>query len=59
VEDIGEEEIQSIEGEINQVHGETQMQWMWIGEEEEIEHTMYVESRAIWPKIIGKGTREG
>jgi len=33
------------------------MQWMWIGEEEEIGHAMYVESRAIWSKIVGKGTR--
>ena len=57
--DIGKEEIQSIEGEINQVHGETQMQWMWIGEEEEIGCAMYVESGAIWPKIVRKGTKGG
>jgi len=31
---------------------------MWIGEEEEIGHAMYVESGAIWPKIVGKGTRK-
>jgi len=57
VEDIGEEEIQSIEREINWVHRETQTQQMWIGEEKEIGHAMYVESGAIWPKIVGKGTR--
>ena len=57
MEDIGEKEIQSIEGEINWVYEETQTQWMWIGEEEKIGRTMYVESGAIWPKIVGKGTR--
>ena len=30
------------------------MQWMLIEEEEEIEHAMYMESGAIWPKTIGK-----
>jgi len=24
-----------------------------------IEHAMYVESGAIWPKIVGKDTKEG
>jgi len=47
VKDIGKEEIQSIEGEINWVHEETQMQWIWIGEEEEIGRVMYAESGAI------------
>ena len=59
MEDIRKEKIQSIEGKINRVHKETQMQWIWIREEEEIGYAMYVESGAIWPKIIGKGTRGG
>jgi len=32
---------------------------MWIEEEEEIGHVTYVESGAIWPKIVGKGTKGG
>ena len=47
-----------IEKEVKWVQGETQMQWIWIGEEEEIGHATYVESRAIWPKITRKGTME-
>ena len=35
------------------------MQWTWIEEKEEIGHTTYVGSGAIWPKIVGKDTREG
>jgi len=31
---------------------------MWIGEEEGTGHAMYVESGAIWPKIVRKDTRE-
>ena len=54
-----EEEIRSIEGKFKWVQGETQMQWTWIEEEKEIGHAMYAGSGAIWPKIVGKDTREG
>jgi len=36
-----------IERELKQVQGETQMQWMWIEEEEEIERATYMENEAI------------
>jgi len=51
-------ETQLIEGELKQIQGETQTQWMWI-EEEEIRCTMCVENGAIWPKIAGKDIGEG
>jgi len=41
------------------VQGETQIQWMWTGEEEGTEHAMYVGSGAIWPKTAGKDIRGG
>jgi len=31
---------------------------MLIGEERETEHAMCVESRAIWPKTVGKERQE-
>ena len=34
------------------------MQWMLIEEEREIERTMCVGSRAIWPKTVGKEKEE-
>jgi len=34
------------------------MQRRWTEEEKEIEHTLYVESGAIWPKIVGKEKEE-
>ena len=35
------------------------MQWMLIEKEKEIEYAMYVGSRAIWPKTVGKKREEG
>jgi len=35
------------------------MQWMWTKEEKEIGSAMCVGSRAIWPKIAGKGGKRG
>jgi len=40
---------------IKWVQEETQMQWIWTKEGEEIGPAMCVKSRAIWPKIAGKG----
>jgi len=34
------------------------MQWILIGEEREIEHTICLESRAIWPKTTGRRRKE-
>jgi len=47
-------EIQATEEETNQVHRETRMQWTLIEKEGEIEHTITVESGAIWLGIVGK-----
>ena len=58
MEEIREEEIQSVEEEINQVYRETQMQWTLTGEEERIEHAIIVESLATWPGIVGKETKQ-
>ena len=34
------------------------MQWMLIGKKGEIGCTLYIESGAIWPKIVGKERKE-
>ena len=54
-------EIHLAEEELRGVQGETQMQWMWIGEQRGIECAMYAENGTIWPRIAGKGRtgREG
>ena len=54
-----EQEVKTLEEEHktikeNRDQEETPMQWMLIEEEGEIEHAMYMESGAIWPKTIGK-----
>jgi len=53
-EDTEGEEIQATEEETNRIHGETLMQWILIGGEEEIEHAITVESGAIWPGTVGR-----
>ena len=47
VEKIGEEEEIRLEEDIKQVHGETQMQWMLIEEEEGIGRVITMGSLAI------------
>ena len=49
--DTGEEDL---EEDIKQVYRETQMQWMLIEKEREIECAIIVKSLAIWPKIVGR-----
>jgi len=57
VEKIGEEEKIRLEEDIKRVHGETQMQWMSIEEEEGIGRVITVGSLAIWPETVGKEIR--
>jgi len=58
VEEIGEEKEIRLEEDIKQVHGETQMQWISIEEEERIGRVITVGSLAIWPETVGKGIRQ-
>jgi len=58
VEEIGEEKEIRLEEDIKRVHGETQMQWISIEEEERIGRVITVGSLAIWPETVGKGIRQ-
>jgi len=58
VEEIGEEKEIRLEEDIKWVHGETQMQWISIEEEERIGRVITVGSLAIWPETVGKGIRQ-
>jgi len=58
VEEIGEEKEIRLEEDIKRVHGETQMQWISIEEEEGIGRVITVGSLAIWPETVGKGIRQ-
>ena len=44
--------------EENRGQKEILIQQMLIGEKEKIEHTIYVENRAIWPKTISRERKE-
>ena len=57
VEEIGEEKEIRLEEDIKQVHGETQMQWISIEEEERIGRVITVGGLAIWPETVRKGIR--
>jgi len=55
---IIEEEIRSTEEDTSRAHGETQMQWMSIEEQEGIGNVITVGSLATWPGIVGIGIKQ-
>jgi len=56
-EDMGKDHMEE-EGEINWVHGETQMLWTLTGKEKGIGCAIIVGSLATWPGIVGKEIKQ-